>query len=1276
MLRSRCAITTVVLFAGISVPPALSQSEGRRIQGEQLEAWAISEGFVETLEDIVARDQAAPSVTNSKARGDNQGIWSTPTAGSTYYPASGDRYIVNKWGDTQMGIGFVTETDVHGAYFSGQGGEGVWTPAVRAIGYRLGNEVDRTDWFDQIGNEPAWFEMDLRGVDRIVIESESRMNGGGWYALDDLTFTRKAGAGQNQPATIVLNFEDLGYKANLTDSGYGGLVWETGTGDFNSESQIIPPPRERDYGAAVPPAEMPSGTARGGLATAPELILDFQGSKRGDLGQFSGPPDTCGAIGPNHYVEMVNTIFSVYNKTTGALITSSTLFSFFSGGSGDPRIIYDQHSDRWIALDSNFSNRVYFAVSTSNDPTGSWFKFNVLVSTSTDTGCFPDYPTLGADANGIYVGNFMVGCGRTILALDKAPLVTGSPSVGTVTAFRNLGGGTQQPAQTYGNPVGNYFVSDATFTDILVRRIDPPLSAPTLVEMGTVTIPAVGFPPDVPAFGTATNLDSLDLRYMNAVYRDGSIWTAHTVAGSGVAAACRWYEIDVATMTLVQSGEVTDPGINYWIPSIGVNARGDVIMGFSGSNSSIYPACYYTGRRFDDPLGQMAPPVEYQTGLGFQNLIDSFGRNRWGDYSLCTLDPDDELTMWTVQEYGHSPSGATSIWGTRIAQLRYFVDCNGNAVDDYLDIQAGTSPDGDTDFIPDECQATRLHVDPTAAGIDSGLNWTDAYTSLAEALKTAETAGVANEIWVAAGTYTAASPGGDRTKSFVLSSGVQLLGGFAGGEASANLANPTANLTVLSGDLNGDDGTTGTAENTHRMLVIDNGDASTLVNGFTIRAGLADGALPSNGGAGVFVDGGNPSITNCIIEDNSGSLGGGIYANQASPTVSNCTLQNNSADTNGGAVYSLLQSPVLTDCNILDNTAGTSGGALYTIGSTADVSLINCLAAGNSSVGDGGAIFDFFSGTTSMINCTIADNTAGGSGGGVLSNGSIASFMVNSVIWGNSDSGGSGEAAQINIAGGSFSVDYSTVQGLTGGLGGVGNIGGNPMFAAFGDYQLSNGSSAIDAGDNTAVPGGVTTDLNGNPRFTDDPATADTGNGVAPIVDMGAYEGPVAGTSETIVSAVSLNNHGGAELAIEMNSSNVEPRNLGLRKLEFTVSGPVNSVSSAVSCAVGSFGGTITTSAVGSLVTVEFSTALPDQDCCTISLTGQVDDSFAVRPLKGDVDRNGVVSTGDASVIKPRFGQDPGVVGAEFDFDANGIISTGDASLIKPIFGNASPACP
>ncbi|MFQ5429259.1 MAG: hypothetical protein ACE5E1_03015, partial [Phycisphaerae bacterium] len=697
-MRRHCPhlILTAALLTLIGPGPLQGEEPQPSIDivGEQLDPSNFGPGIVEGMDAVLARERARAKQkpTNPKARNGRHGTWFVPSRRATFFPASGSNNVVNKWGDTKMGIAFPSATDVYGACFAGQGGgPAVWAKGIRVHGYRDGKLVGTTDWFTEITDAPTHFDINLLGVDRIVIEAKPARDGSGWYGMDDFVFGRQALDGSGRYETVTLDFEDLNRPAKLTGSNYAGLIWESGTGEIpesqtRPEDNIIPAPIPRTRLAGEPADSEPdqAGAPRG-TPNPPTLALDFEGVDRDDLNQFSAPPDTCGAVGPNHFVEVVNTVWAVYNKS-GTLVMWSSLSSFLPGSSGDPRVLYDQHSGRWVVIVSDFSSRIYLAVSTTNDPTGSWFKTNVVVSTGSDSGCFPDYPTLGVDQNGIYVSSFMAGCGMSIFAFDKAPLIAGSPSLGTVTAFRGFGfEGAIQPVHTYGTPSGEYFISRNSSSSLRLRRINPPLTSPSLSDLGAVSVPSFAFPPDAPVLGSSTPLDTVGDRLMNAVYRDGFIWTAHTISVSG-RAACRWYQINTSPQGLTQSGTVSDSSLYYFFPTIAVNAIGDVVMGFSGSNSSQFAACYFTGRRFSDATGAMATPILLQAGAASQNIIDGFGRNRWGDYSLTSLDPTDETAMWTVQEYAK----LTNIWGTRIGKV--FVeqpDCNGNGIPDACDIDCG-----------------------------------------------------------------------------------------------------------------------------------------------------------------------------------------------------------------------------------------------------------------------------------------------------------------------------------------------------------------------------------------------------------------------------------------------------------------------------------------------------------------------------------------------------------------------------------------------------------
>lgn len=688
---------------------------GGSIVGEKLDSTDYDPGYVEYMADSIARDLLQRSDLDANLKDGNRqhGIWVVPSGEASYYPHSGKHNVINKWGDTKMGIGFPAIVNIHGAWFAGQGGgKGVWASSIRVIGYRDGEFTQTTDWFEDIDESPTWFAMNLQNVDRIVIEATPVFNGAGWYAIDDFTYTCRITNEQKRSPTIVINFEDSPFNQNLNSSHYSGLTWETGTGNFYREQRDVFIPQQSSYADKedLLLKERYGSNARGNnpLST-PTLLSDYQGVIRGDATSWSYPPDSCGAAGPHHFVEVVNRNFAVYNKSTGQELINILLGAFLPGSNGDPRVLYDQYSDRWFVTVCDFTTRIYLAVSMSDDPTGSWFKSSFVVSQGSDAGKWPDYPTLGVDEDGIYTAAYMVGGSSkmSIFALDKAPLIAPDPSMGNIYAFRELPWeGAIQPVHTFDTVLGEYFVSRASSTTLRVRLLTGLPSPPVLTEKGFVTVPSNSDPPDAPALGSTTPLDTVDSRLMNAVYRNGAIWTTHCINVDGRAAS-RWYKINIVNVTLADYGTIQDPVMYYFFPTIMVNTNDDVVMGFSGTCSGQYAAAYYTGRLSSDPTGAMAPPMLLKAGEATYNLIDSYGRNRWGDYSLCSLDPLTQ-TFWTIQEYAHSHNvTGVNRWGTWIGELSFnrppetpeiFGPNEGTIRVEYTFTAVTSDPDGDQIF--------------------------------------------------------------------------------------------------------------------------------------------------------------------------------------------------------------------------------------------------------------------------------------------------------------------------------------------------------------------------------------------------------------------------------------------------------------------------------------------------------------------------------------------------------------------------------------------------
>ncbi|NJN78829.1 MAG: hypothetical protein HC803_11335 [Saprospiraceae bacterium] len=351
----------------------------------------------------------------------------------------------------------------------------------------------------------------------------------------------------------------------------------------------------------------------------------------------------------------------------------------------------------------------------------------------------------------------------------------------------------------------------------------------------------------------------------------------------------------------------------------------------------------------------------------------------------------------------------------------------------------------------------RIYVDVNkTSGLNDGLTWNNAFQDLQDALAFAQSCEAVQEIWVADGTYYPTS-GTDRTIAFELKNGLKIYGGFAGNETSLSQRNFRTNISILSGEI----GSTGsTSDNSYHVVTSIGNDNTAILDGFTITKGAANlNSNDNNYGAGLYGDGTSAIIQNCTFTGNAATFGAGVYQkNAGNSTFTNCIFHANT-------------------------TVGLgSGGGAYIRDATS--SFTNCLFYKNNGF-NGGGIYNFNTQIT-ITNSTFADNS-GLHGGGIYSNDTIAQryTVTNCIFWNNS------ALTQINRT--TFNVTYSIVQG---GYTGTGNLNQDPLFvdAANDNYALQASSPAVDAGNNAAIPSGITTDLAGFDRII---------NGT---VNMGAFE--------------------------------------------------------------------------------------------------------------------------------------------------------------------------
>jgi uncharacterized repeat protein (TIGR01451 family) len=224
-----------------------------------------------------------------------------------------------------------------------------------------------------------------------------------------------------------------------------------------------------------------------------------------------------------------------------------------------------------------------------------------------------------------------------------------------------------------------------------------------------------------------------------------------------------------------------------------------------------------------------------------------------------------------------------------------------------------------------------------------------------------------------------------------------------------------------------------------------------------------------------------------------------IYSGSSSLTLNNITLSNGNPEWDGGAIWGMGSSTLIINNSRIIGNYGNYGGAIF-IPSSGTAVITNTLLSGNRASSPGGAIRN--RGNLTLNNSTIAANftTAGTEGGGGIANNGGTVVLNNSIVHGNEAS----SFPATNDIRGTFTANNSLV-------------GVNPSFVDLldagdtapttgGDYRLANFSLAIDSGDNSLIPGGVSTDLDGNPRRYNDTVVVDSGVGTAPIVDLGAYE--------------------------------------------------------------------------------------------------------------------------------------------------------------------------
>jgi len=390
------------------------------------------------------------------------------------------------------------------------------------------------------------------------------------------------------------------------------------------------------------------------------------------------PFDPTGAAGTTYYVQAINaTTFEVYNKSTGASVLTGDLGSLWSPATaddGDPIVMYDKFADRWfISQFGSSGNNMYIAISTTNDPTGSYYTYTFT------SPQFPDYLKFSIWENGYYMTSNQAT--DKVFCFERTQMIAGNSSARAISANFTTGSvssffiplpadaadcstlptaGTPLPFFAYYDNAwggGNDGVNIWNMTVTWGTTPTASITAATLVQTSAFDASYSSSWDDVTQPGTNQKLDGIGgVPTYRAQWRSWSGYNT-VVLNWGVLISSttgqrsiRWVELrqnqTSGVWSLYQEGTYTPDANTRWMGSIAMDNNGSIALAYCKSSSSVYPSLCYTGRLSSDPLGTMS----FAETVAIAGTSSQTGTNRYGDYAHTSLDPDG-ITFWHTGEY-------------------------------------------------------------------------------------------------------------------------------------------------------------------------------------------------------------------------------------------------------------------------------------------------------------------------------------------------------------------------------------------------------------------------------------------------------------------------------------------------------------------------------------------------------------------------------------------------------------------------------------------------
>jgi hypothetical protein len=417
------------------------------------------------------------------------------------------------------------------------------------------------------------------------------------------------------------------------------------------------------------------------------------------------PPDCGGAVGLTKIMQGLNNNYRVLNKSDGSVVSTVGTATFWApsgetllNGLTDPRTLYDPYNNRWIVemqTVATGAGDILVGVSQTSDPSGSWFLYRFAI------GATIDFPIVGFNKNWITVSINRYSVGGTfqrgITLVVNYPLARTGTGTGTLFTQAANTHFCSAPCATYSSTSDTMYVvthftsSAATY---MLDMITGTASAPVYTAGGTQTRPGGGWvqpngqllPQSAPNSGasscgaTPCPIETQDAQIRSApVYRGGFIYYTQTIGlpSTGLThTGVQWTKLNTPGGGFTDGGRIEDAtatatngGKWYADPHIAVNATGDFMIGYSQFSSAQHPASGYSMHLAADAAGTVRDPLIYKAGEDYYHKDFGSGRNRWGDFSQAQVDPSDDRTLWTVQEYAktrvNTNDGTTGANGSR-----------------------------------------------------------------------------------------------------------------------------------------------------------------------------------------------------------------------------------------------------------------------------------------------------------------------------------------------------------------------------------------------------------------------------------------------------------------------------------------------------------------------------------------------------------------------------------------------------------------------------------